>query len=277
MKAKLKRSIESCVRSWTYSRLGRFVQGIMINSAMERSRTVVHNSLRLTFATPNALNDFRVDTFETKEPETLDWIDQIPASAVLYDIGANVGLYSCYAARRCSCRVFSFEPSVFNLELLARNSHLNGVTDRLTLVPMAVSDGLAVSTLNMSSTDWGGALSTFGKSFGFDGEPLRSVFAFSTLGISLDQAVQLLKIPAPNYIKLDVDGIEHLILRGGVEVLRGVESILVEINDGFHEQADVATRCLEEAGLVLTDKRRWEEGGTGPHQQTYNQIWRRPA
>jgi len=73
--------------------------------------------------------------FATKEPETLEWIDRIPEKSVLWDIGANVGLYSCYAAKARGCRVFAFEPSVFNLEILARNIFLNQLTDQITIVP----------------------------------------------------------------------------------------------------------------------------------------------
>ena len=108
------------------------------------------------FVVPNVINHYRIDTFSTKEPETLEWIDKIPQGSVLWDIGSNIGLYSCYAAKARGCRVFAFEPSVFNLELLARNIFLNGLTDQVTIVPLPLSDALSFSTLNMSSTEWGG-------------------------------------------------------------------------------------------------------------------------
>jgi FkbM family methyltransferase len=57
----------------------------------------------------------------------------MPRGSVLWDIGANVGLYSCYAVKARDCRVFAFEPSVFNLELLARNIFLNGIADQATM------------------------------------------------------------------------------------------------------------------------------------------------
>ena len=54
----------------------------------------------------NEINYFRATTFETKEPETLEWIDTIPKNSVLWDIGANVGLYSLYAARHGTVEYF---------------------------------------------------------------------------------------------------------------------------------------------------------------------------
>ena len=87
------------------------VFSLTIHGAMSRSRAVRHHGTQLTFAVPNRLNRFRIDTFSTKEPETLDWIDAIQEGSVLWDIGANVGLYSCYAAKARRCRVVAFEPS----------------------------------------------------------------------------------------------------------------------------------------------------------------------
>lgn len=244
---------------------------------MNRSQRVEHLGTELFFAVPNALNQYRADTFSTKEPETLEWIERMNRGAVVWDIGANVGLYACYSAKRRGCRVFAFEPSVFNLELLARNIYLNGLTQAVTIVPLPLSDKLALSTLNMTSTDWGGALSTFGQGYGHDGEVIRKVFEFPTVGLSMADAVQLLKIPAPDYIKMDVDGIEHLILKGGLDVLRQAKEVLVEINDQFQEQSDDAARYLCEAGFLLKEKRHAEyfEQDTGSGKHTYNQIWTR--
>jgi FkbM family methyltransferase len=257
--------------------VGRLVYGQITSSAMGRTQRVVHRGVSLTFAAPNSLNVYRATTLSTKEPETLEWIDGIPEGSVVWDIGGNVGLYSCYAAKHRRCRVFAFEPSVFNLELLARNIFLNGLTDRVTIVPLAMSERLEVSTLNMSSTEWGGALSTFGESFGHDGAPIEKIFEFRTIGLSMVDALTALEIPQPDYIKMDVDGIEHLILKGGIPVLRAVKGILVEINDNFATQASDASRYLQEAGLTLRAKKHAAIFDSAPTsaKYTFNQIWSR--
>ena len=74
----------------------------------------------------------------------------------------------------------------------------------------------------------------------------------------MDQALEVLRMPAPHFIKMDVDGIEHYLLRGGSRVLKGIQGILVEINDDFAEQAEVSKKLLEEAGLTLLEKRHSE-------------------
>ena len=259
------------------TRVGRYFGEQSLALSMGRTAGIVHRGVELQFVVPNGINRFRVNTFATKEPETLEWIDRLPGDAVLWDVGANVGLYTCYAAKARGCRVFAFEPSVFNLELLARNLQLNGLVDRVVIVPLPLSDRLAVSTLGMTTVEWGGAMSTFGQSFGHDGEPLRAVFGFRTVGLSMTDAVRLLAIPQPDYIKMDVDGIEHLILSGGSDVLRQVTGVLIEVNDDFHKQATESARCLTDAGLVLVEKRQAKMFEASVHKGSYNQIWHRSS
>ncbi len=252
IKKLVKSSIHSVANIAVKTAVGRYFFEQVINAAMNRTWSIRHQGFDLTFAVPNSLNHFRIDTFSTKEPETLEWIDGIPQGAVVWDMGANVGLYTCYAAKARGCRVFAFEPSVFNLELLARNIFLNGLTDQATIVPLPLSDTFAFSTLNMTSTEWGGAMSTFNQSYTHDGTALRKVFGFRTVCLSMDEALGLLKIPQPDYIKMDVDGIEHLILKGGATVLRNVKGVLIEINEEFEEQTVDSARYLSEAGLLIT-------------------------
>lgn len=275
LKAVAKAGIDASVGIMDGTRVGRYLFGRIVGNAMGLSRTIAHRGTDLTFATPNELARARAETFSSKEPETLEWLDSIPEGATVWDIGANVGLYSCYAAKARKCPTYAFEPSPFNIELLARNIVLNGLSGRVVVVPLPLSEATAVSRLNMSSVEWGGAMSTFGQDYGHDGRALGKVFEYPTLGVSMEDAVALLKIPRPDYIKMDVDGIEHLILKGGASVLRGVKGLLVEINDDFAAQADGAGALLRAAGLTLAAKKRADIGQTGAASGTYNQIWTR--
>lgn len=282
MKAQIKGAVKATIRSIVdvsgNTRVGQFLHNQIVNAAMEQVLHVSHGESKFTFASPNWLCSWRVKTFATKEPETLEWIDSIPQGSLLWDVGANIGLYSVYAAKRRNCRVWAFEPSVFNLELLARNIFANGLTDQVCIVPVALSDQLGASQMRMTTTEWGGALSTFGQDFGWDGEAIRQVFVFQTIGLSMEDAVQKLAIPKPDYIKLDVDGLEHFILKGGLSVLQSVRGILIEVNDDFHEQAEQCRTLLTQAGLVLKEKLHSEMIATNTQgfQNSYNQIWARP-
>lgn len=126
---------------------------------------------------------------------------------------------------------------------------------------------MGASLFKMSSTAWGGALSTFDADFDQNGAKLNCIFEYQTMGVSMADAVVSLGIPRPQFIKIDVDGIEHFILRGGRSVLEGVESVLIEINDDFSAQADESAMHLKNAGLSLHKK-----CDLGVPNQ-YNQWW----
>src|SRR5262245_32711780 len=93
----------------------------------------------LKFFAPSPLLRDRAANVLTKEPDMIRWIDGIGKDAVLWDIGANVGVFSLYAAVRVNCKVLSFEPSAANFFVLARNIQLNRLDDRITAYCVALS------------------------------------------------------------------------------------------------------------------------------------------
>lgn len=238
-----------------------------------RTKSLSYHNIILRFAVPNQLCKYRVETFSSKEPETLSWIDSFPEGSIFWDIGANIGLYSLYAAKQKGCRVFSFEPSVFNLEVLARNIFLNDLAPYIAIVPFAAGDKTGTGLLHMTSTAWGGALSTFDKIYGYDGKNLNVIFEYTTCSVTLDDAVGTLGLPYPHYIKIDVDGIEHLILAGSYNVLRQAKQILIELPGVWKEQTLVAEKLLQGAGFKLSRNHNWDP--VSNPLVSANQIWSR--
>jgi hypothetical protein len=143
-------------------------------------------------------------------------------------------------------------------------------------MPLPLSDYIHKNTFNMSTTEIGGALSSFGVKYGFSGADMEPVFQFSTMGITMNEAASLLKLPLPEYIKMDVDGIEHLILSKGNFVLSEVKGVLIEVTEDFKQQCDDVKKHLEDSGLTFKEKRHAlmyediERPGNG-----FNQIWHR--
>ena len=268
------RVIRRCIRWIGLLPRGRVIVDPAVQIARERTVQVDHDGVGLTFSTPGGYTTFRASTFSSKEPETLEWIDGMREGSILWDIGANVGLYSCYAAIR-GCNVVAVEPSVFNLEILARNVHLNELSRLVTIVPLALSDETGPATLNMSSTEWGGAMSSFGVEYGFDGTQLDVSFQYRLAGVAMDDLVSSLGFDPPDHVKLDVDGIEHLVLKGGHSTLASVQSVLVEVDERFEEQCEGTASCLREAGLNMVARRHAEIFDDGPYSRCFNQIWAR--
>lgn len=252
-------------------------------SAQDQTQEVTHQPtgskapVHFRIHTPNMVCRFRAETFSTKEPETLEWIESYGGAGALYDIGANVGLYSIYYGLVHSGPVYAFEPSVFNLRLLAQNAHLNGLQNRIHIVPNPLSNQIGFADFRLQSPDEGGALSAFGVDYGHDGKPLSTAMSYLALGATLDFLVETKAIhQPPRLIKVDVDGIEHLILEGARNTLKHPDciSVLIEVNDNFASAAGRVKEILESSGFSLTKKAHGEmfDDG-GPHSASFNQIW----
>jgi len=254
--------------------VGRYVLDVINNNIIRRKKKVFYKDLKLTFYTPNRLSFYRADTFSTKEPETLSWIDNFNSKSTFWDIGANIGIYSCYAGKKKNCNVYAFEPSIFNLEWLGKNIQLNNLVDNITIIPIPLTNSISKNTLNFSTTDWSGALSTFGENYGHDGKNIKEIFKFSTIGLSMNDIKQILQVPQPDYVKIDVDGIEHLIIEGGEKILLDTKEILVEVNENFDEQKNNCNKYLKQLGFSLKEKKRSELFKNDKHfSSLYNQIW----
>jgi FkbM family methyltransferase len=186
----------------------------------------------VVYATPNIYTKFRVDTLHTKEPDTIAWIAGFGADEVFVDVGANMGIYTIWAAKTRGMRVFAFEPESQNYALLCKNIVLNGLSDRVTAYCLAISDENAFSRLYLSSFRAGESCHSFGEKVDFRLQQRDFTYSQGCVSATLDQLVAGGVMPAPQHIKVDVDGLEHKVINGARAVLQGtsVRSVLVEIN-----------------------------------------------
>jgi FkbM family methyltransferase len=154
---------------------------------------------------------------------------------VVYDLGANIGLYSRFFVQCCgAAQVYAFEPMANNRQLLAENIAIGGCSSQATVLPYAVGnvDGTLEFqvddlTSNSGTLDvvTGGRASQSRAQYGL---PPRTVFVH---GVRLDTLVQTGQIPVPNVIKLDIEGAEALALEGAQELLsRQISRIALELH-----------------------------------------------
>ena len=182
-----------------------------------------------------------------------------------------------YAAlKHSNCEIVSFEPSTSNLRTLSRNISINNLEDRIKIFTSPLSNKTD-RFLKMKEGQFveGGALNSFGEDYNFEGKKFDSSMNYQLIGKSINSILENKILDIPNYIKIDVDGIEHLILNGAAEVLLSGEckTILVEINDDFKEQANRVSENLNELGFSLREKRHGEMFDHGKYSTIYNQIW----
>jgi FkbM family methyltransferase len=177
---------------------------------------------------------WRAEGYASKEPDTLAWIDGfLKPHEVFYDVGANIGQYALYAAKRLKgdCRVLAFEPEALNYAKLNRNIVLNGLSETVDAYCLAVAGQTGFGRFYVRVFSPGAALHAFGEPIKQGDVPFEPRHRQGMLGVTLDDLVGQFGLPFPNHIKIDVDGIEDQIVYGAERVLDDprLRTVLVEV------------------------------------------------
>lgn len=200
---------------------------------------VAYRDKAMRYATTGSSSTKRVRSLFTKEPITLAWIDSFRENEVLFDIGANVGMYTVYAAVMRQARVYSFEPEALNYAELNKNIYLNNLHHSCLAYGLALSDvdktdrlllsdfGLGISYHDFEENSW-----TEDKQFAEDWHVSKdNRRPQGCIGRRVDTLIAD-GLPVPHHIKIDVDGLEHRVIAGMLETLRqpDLRTVLIEIN-----------------------------------------------
>ena len=196
----------------------------------------------------------RAETFFTKEPETIEWIDGFSEKDKLLDIGANVGIYSLYAATK-KMQVVALEPQAMNFALLVLNIMDNRMGNYITAYPFCAHKENIISNLKLlDGSDWGTANSSFDRSYSSHGKEMIFDFEHGSYGLPIDELLEKIDYK-PNHIKIDVDGNELLVLLGASNTLRKsyIKSILIELAED-HTEYTKSIEIMKEAGFIISRK-----------------------
>jgi FkbM family methyltransferase len=164
----------------------------------------------------------------------------------VWDIGANLGLFSFAAAVRAgpSGRVLAVEPDTDLAGLLRRSAAGGETRAPVDVLPAAVSDTASVATFQIARRNRSTShLAGFGTSMAGG---VRSTRLVPT--VTLDSLAACLA--APDVIKIDVEGAELLVLAGGPRVLSMRPTVICEVS---RENAEAAAGILAGHGYALFD------------------------
>ena len=166
---------------------------------------------------------------------------------VVYDVGANIGYISPLLAKTVGSdgRVICFEAHPTNLARLKNNIELNNLDNRITIIQGAVAgDTQPVSFLIHEST-------SMGKVAGSSGRQEEHYHEKITVpGITLDYFVFEQGNPAPNAIKMDIEGGEVMAIQGMQRILNEIHPLLLIELHG-EEAAKGVGEILSAAGYQL--------------------------
>ncbi len=173
--------------------------------------------------------------FYQDEPETLTWIDNFENGSCFWDIGANIGIFSLYAALNSSINVQAFEPSASSYAVLNKNIEINHLNNNIDAYCLAFCGDTKLDYLNMENTEAGHSMHGFGTTINAYDQEIKTNFRQSSIGFSVDDFCSLFNPTFPNYIKIDVDGIELEIIKGAKRLLNSESliSVMVELMGEF--------------------------------------------
>jgi len=154
--------------------------------------------------------------FEFEEMSFL--IHALSPSEIFVDIGANVGAYTILASQVINSRSIAFEPIPDTVKRLDKQIQLNKIGDLVDLRPMGV--GSTVNPLAFTTDS-----DTTNKVSLVSGVENTEFFQVTTIDADLTD-------DGPYFLKIDVEGFEYEVLKGGTNLLKSgnIMAIIVELN-----------------------------------------------
>jgi FkbM family methyltransferase len=177
------------------------------------------NGEKIKFWTPSNYSKFSIDNFIGKEKLLEKFISEIPDKneVIFWDIGSNLGIYSILCATlKKKIKIVSFECSTSSLLAISKNISLNNLKDRISIFPLGVSEkNHDFLLLKEYYSGLGSQFNALGNDFDLTNtQSNKSTNEYKTFSLSLDNILDQGLLNFPDFIKLDVDGLELEVLNG---------------------------------------------------------------
>lgn len=174
-------------------------------------------------------------TYESAKQRQLQ--SQIKPGMVIYDVGANAGFYTLLFSRLVgeTGSVYAFEPYAPAVTNLLEHLRINQITN-VKVIQAAVGNANRMCSFSLGSANperlW-----------------LNAVVDESQLKVPMIKIDDGL-FPAPDLIKMDVEGNESMVLEGARDTLSHKRPIIFLATHGT-EQPDICTRLLRSSEYAL--------------------------
>lgn len=175
---------------------------------IRRCHSLTLNGQTIVFSapTPTMVKRNRL-RFKSEKQELADFVNEIERDDVVYDIGANTGLYSLFAAKKCiDGKVIAFEPYPPNIRQFKHNLSRNQLQN-IDIIDVALSDSIGRIEFNQPEE----------SDIGYGSSSIEAEASEATIDVPTTTGDQLIandEIPEPNVVKIDVEGAESLVIEG---------------------------------------------------------------
>jgi len=148
---------------------------------------------------------------------------------VFLDIGANVGSFSLLPKVNNNISVYSFEPNPEIFAILNKNIELNNIKDNVKTFQTALSDKKGDATLRIPLLKKESGFASMGESI-----PCGNYSETKIIVDTLDNLADEFGIKSADLIKIDTEGHEFFILKGGERFIRrNMPDILLEYSKTY--------------------------------------------
>ena len=200
----------------------------------------------------------RVITLFAKEPTTIPYLETFGSDDLFLDIGANVGMYTVYAAVMTGCRTVSIEPEALNYAELNKNIYINDLHGRSLAYCAAAGRTFAIDKLLLGGFRVGHSHHDFAESSWLaDMKWSNDVtikkderIAQGSISVSIDEMVASGAMDLPTHVKIDVDGHEDKVVEGARKTFSdpAVKTVLIELDHRLKQQTAGILEFMEGAG-----------------------------
>lgn len=154
-------------------------------------------------------------------PESL-----LQRNSVCIDIGANIGVFTCYYAKMTGANIYAVEPLGVNYEQLCRNIELNELTNVSTYC-FAISDAVGESQLRIGKATSGSRL--YNEKYDKNSSSQAFVNVSTITFEAFLNNVNVKPEKQPTLLKMDCEGAEFRILtEESIDLFRGFDMITLE-------------------------------------------------
>lgn len=183
------------------------------------------HGVRMLLGAPSEESTRQLQSELGLEGKAIEWLDGMPQEAVYLDIGAGVGFHALYAALVCQATVCAIESEAVRRAALTANIATNQAGDRITVFPVALTDG-------------------------------------KSGGLSVDQLVAAGSIPQPHCVRIDVAQRAIEVLHGAAKTLANPQlaSLLLKAPANEAAQKQIAD-WLGTLGLVADEPKEGSAPG----------------
>ena len=163
--------------------------------------------------------------FQNEKPVWSNFVSSLESGDVVWDVGANYGIYSIPAAKFLrDDDVYAFEPNPNVRTVLQRNCQING--EEIDVFDLALSDDEGEVEMNMRKDEDGTSV--------LDGDGSDDYESYEkTITVQQERGETLVRnsvVPQPDVVKIDVEGAEGLVLGGLGDVLDDVKLLYLEMH-----------------------------------------------